>query len=120
MVSDKTNKIYTELYEYMKNEYPTLKGGQTYDEGKVKLPFMHFFQLDAPTKLTDLSNNEVGVNLAYQIDVYNNQGVNQVREMSNKIRSYMISQGFRCKNFMPIINGSNVSRFVARYERLDV
>ncbi len=120
MVSDKNNEIYTELYEYMKDLYPTLKGGSTYEEGKTKLPFMFFFQLDAPTQLTDLSNNEVGVNLAFQIDIYTNQGTNKAREMANEVRKHMISKGFKCRNFMPIINGSNVSRFVSRYVRLDV
>ena len=120
MVSDKHTKIYTELFNYMKSLYPSLKGGTTYDEGSVKLPYMYFFQLDGSTRLTDLSNNEVGINLAFQIEVYTDQGTSQARKMANDIRAHMIQEGFRCRNFMPIINGSKVSRFVARYERLDV
>ena len=120
MVKDKTNQIYTELYNYMKSLYPSLKGGTTYNENEVKLPFMYFYLLDAPTKLTDLSNNEVGINLAFQIEVYTDKGSSQARKMANEIRQYMISQGFRCRNFMPIPSPSNVSRFVGRYERLDV
>ena len=120
MVSDKNNQIYTELYEYMKDLYPTLKGGSTYEEGKTKLPFMFFFQLDAPTKLKDLSNNEVGINLAFQIEIYSDNGMNDARKIANSVREYMIADGFRCKAFNPDQSSSNVSRFVTRFQRLDV
>ena len=120
MVSDKNNQIFTDLYEYMKCIYPKLKAGTVYRENQVKLPFMYFYQLDSPTKLTTLSNTEDGINLAFQIEVYTDLGTNEARKMATEIRSWMIEQGFRCRNFMPIISTSNVSRFVARYERLDV
>lgn len=120
MVTDKTNQIYTELYQYMKSLYPKLKGGTTYDDSEVKLPYLYFYQLDAPTRLSDLSNNEVGVNLAFQVEIYTDLGSNQARKMAGEARAFMISNGFKCRNYMPIQASSNVSRFVARYERLDV
>ena len=119
MVEDKSNKIYTELLEYMRSIYPSLNGGTTFSE-KSKLPFMHFVLLDAPTKLTTLSNTEDGVNLAIQIDIYSDGGMNLAKKMSYEVRNYMMENGFRCRTFMPIVQPSNVSRFVARYERLDV
>lgn len=96
-----------------------MNGGQTYSE-KSHLPYMHFVLLDAPTKLTTLSNTEDGVNLAFQIDIYTDTGMNMARKISTAIRTYMIEEGFRCRTFMPIIQPTNVSRFVSRYERLDV
>lgn len=120
MVKDKTNKIYTELVQYMKTIYPKLKSGMSYNENEAKFPYIYFFQIDAPTRGTTLSNTEDVVNLVYQIEVYTDMGNNEARKIANEIREHMISEGFRCKNFMPIINGSKVSRFVARYERLDV
>ena len=120
MVKDETNKIYTELMEYMKSIYPNIKGGQKYNENNVKLPYVYFFMLDMPTRLSDLSNNEVGVNQTYQIEVYTTEEMNQAKKMATDIRNYMISLGFRCQNFMPIQTPSNVSRFVGRYERLNV
>lgn len=119
MVEDKNNKIFTELTEHIKSLYPKLNTGSNYNE-KVKLPFMHFYQFDGTTALVDLSNNEVGVNLAFQIDVYNDTGMNLARKISDDIRLYMIQNGFRCRTFMPMYSSSNVSRFVARYARLDV
>lgn len=119
MVEDKTNKIYTELLNHMKDLYPNLNGGQTFSE-KSKLPYMHFVFLDAPTRLTTLSNTEDGVNLAFQIDIYSDSGMNMARKMSTSIRDYMVSEGFRCRTFRPIVQPTNISRFVGRYERLDV
>ena len=120
MVTDKQNKIYTELMDYMKDIYPQIKGGTTYDENKVKLPYLYFFQIDGSTKLMDLSNNEVGVNLAFQIEVYSTDGKDKTRKMANSVRAFMIENGFRCKPFMPYQSSSNVSRFIMRFERLDV
>lgn len=117
MVQDKVNKIYTDLYNHMKSLYPKLGGGTEYNE-KVKLPFMHFFLIDNPTVLTTLSNTEDGTNLSFQIDVYTKD--DNEREMANDIRSYMISEGFTCRQFMPFQQSSDVSRFVTRFRRLDV
>ena len=120
MVKDKHNQIYTELYDYMKSLYPSLKGGTTFNENDPQLPFLYFFQIDGSTKLTTLSNTEDGINLAYQIEVYTKDGKNNARKMANDIRTFMIQEGFRCRTFMPIEGSSNVSRFVTRFERLDV
>lgn len=119
MVEDKHNKIYTELLTYMRNIYPNFYGGSTYDE-KCKLPYMYFSQIDGATGITTLSNTEDGINLAFQIEIYTDNGINMARKMSNDIRSFMIENGFRCRNFMPLQSLTNVSRFVGRYERLDV
>lgn len=120
MVEDKNNKIYTELYDYMKSLYPSLKGGTSLEDTPTKLPYLYFFQLDAPTRLTTLSNTEDGINLAFQIEIYTKGGKNEARKMANDVRAFMIEEGFRCRNFLPIQDTSNVSRFVGRYERLDV
>ena len=119
MVSDKHNQIYTELFNYMKSIYPALHGGTNYRDGESKLPYLYFFQLDAPTRLTTLSNTEDGISLGFQIEIYSDKE-NTSRIMSNSVREYMIEQGFRCRGFRPIQSASNVSRFVGRYERLDV
>ena len=120
MVKDNTNKIYTELMEYVKDIYPKIYSGQTYDENKPKLPYIYFYQIDAPTALDDLSNNEVGVKFAYQIEVYTDNGINKAKEIATVVRTYMISIGFKCRNFMPIQTLTNVKRFVGRYEKLEV
>jgi hypothetical protein len=120
MVKDKTNQVYTELIQYLKSLYPKLNGGTEYPSSEPKLPYLYFFQLDAPTKLDDLSNNEVGVKPIYQVEVYTDTGMNSARKIANDARTFMIENGFRCKNFMPIQVPSNVSRFVGRYERLEV
>lgn len=120
MVEDKTNKLYTELMEYMRGIYPNVKGGTTYSEGKTKLPYVYFFILDNPTRSITLSNDEAVTNLVYQIEVYTESGGNQTRKMATDIRSFMIANGFNCRTFMRIQSSSNISRFVARYERLDV
>lgn len=120
MVKDKTNEIYTGLIEYLREIYPKLKCGQTYNENEVNFPFVYFFLLDEPTKLTTLSRTEDGVNLVYQIEVYTKDGGNNARKIAHDVRTYMVSQGFLVRNFMPIPSPSNVSRFVGRYERLTV
>ena len=120
MVKDKTNKVYTELIQYLKSIYPKIEGGTTYSETDVHFPYVYFFQLDSPTVLTTLSNTEDGVRNVYQVEVYTDTGTNSARKIASDIRSHMISEGFRCMNFMPIVTPSNVSRFVARYGRLDV
>lgn len=106
--------------EYLRSIYPKIYSGQNYDENQPKFPYVHFFLGDMPTALDDLSNNEVGVKPMYQIDIYTNAGQNQARKIAMDVRTFMISNGFKCRNFMPIINGSNVSRFVSRYVRLEV
>lgn len=106
--------------EYLKDTYPKISGGQNYNENKVKLPYVYFFLGDMPTALDDLSNNEVGVKPMYQIEVYTDQGMNQARKIATDVRTFMIQNGFKCRNFMPIQSTSNVSRFVGRYVRLDV
>ena len=120
MVKDRTNQVYTELIQYLKDYYPKIYGGTTYPEDLPKLPYVYFFQLDAPTTLTTLSNTEDGVTTSYQVEVYTDTGMNSARKIANDIRTFMITNGFRCTNFMPITRPSNVSRFVARYRRLDV
>lgn len=120
MVKDNTNKIFTELMDYMKDLYPKMYGGQVYNETKVKLPFIYFYQFDAQTALDDLSNNEVGVKFAYQIEVYTDEGSNKAREIASAVREYMISIGYKCRNFMPLQTTTNVKRFVGRYEKLEV
>ena len=120
MVSDKHNKIYDGLVEYLLGIYPKLYSGTEYDENKPKFPYMYFFQVDAPTRLTTLSNTEDGVNLVFQIEVYSNKGEYEARKIANDIRAYMIQDGFHCRTFMPIKTGSSVSRFVTRFDRLDV
>ena len=120
MVSDKTNKIYTELIEYIKSIYPDIKSGTTYNENKVEFPYIYFFLVDMPTKLTTLSNTEDGVGLVYQIEVYTDKGADKARKIAYEVRTHMISEGFTCKNFMPVPSATNVSRFVTRFERLDV
>lgn len=118
MVKDKNNKIFDNLITYMRTIYPSLKGGE-YQENP-KLPYMYFTQIDGSTRDTTLSNTEESINLAFQIEIYTDMGMNYARKMANDVREYMIKDGFRCKNFMPMNTFSNVSRFVARYERLDV
>ena len=120
MVSDKHNQIYTALYNYMKKIYPTINGSTVYNENISSFPYLYFFQIDGSTRLTTLSNTEDGINLAFQIDIYTNKGQNQARKMANDVRNHMIQNGFRCRTFMPVNETSNVSRFVGRYERLDV
>lgn len=120
MVSDKTNRIFTELLEYLREIYPKVYGGQSYNETNVKLPYVYFFMGDMPTTLVDLSNNEVGVSPMYQIEVYTDKGLNEARKMSMDVRSFMTSNGFRCRTFTPSQLPTNVSRFIGRYERLDV
>jgi len=119
MVTDKNNKIYTELMEFLKSEYPKIDGG-TKSEAPPTLPYVYFFQLDARTRLTTLSNTEDGVTLAFQIEIYSDKGMNDARKIANSVREYMIADGFRCRRFSPDQNSSNVSRFVTRFQRLDV
>lgn len=119
MVKDKSNKIYTELLNHMKEKYPALNGGTAFSE-KVKLPYLHFIYVDSSTKETTLSNTEDAVNLAFQVDIYTDAGMNMAKKMAYDVREYMISEGFRVRNFLPIVQPTNVSRFVGRYERLDV
>ena len=116
MVTDKNNKIYTELMEFLKSEYPKIDGG-TKSEAPPVLPYVYFFQLDARTRL---SNTEDGVTLAFQIEIYSDKGMNDARKIANSVREYMIADGFRCRRFSPDQNSSNVSRFVTRFQRLDV
>ena len=120
MVQDKNNKIYTELLQSMKVIYPALNGGTVLPDEPPKFPYMYFKQIDGATRLTTLSNTEDGINLAFQIEVYTDKGMNLARKISNSIREYMVSEGFRVRVFNPLQTGSNVSRFVGRYERLDV
>lgn len=119
MVTDKNNKIYTELMEFLKSEYPKIDGG-TKSEAPPTLPYVYFFQLDGRTRLTTLSNTEDGVTLAFQIEIYSDKGMNDARKIANSVRGYMIADGFRCRRFSPDQNSSNVSRFVTRFQRLDV
>lgn len=120
MVKDKTNQIYTELVEAIRDSYPSLKSGMTYPETTPKFPYLYFFQIDAPTALRTLSNTEDGVNLAFQIEIYSDKGMNDARKIANEVRAYMIGEGFECKTFMPSQQPSNVSRFLTRFRRLDV
>ena len=119
MVEDKSNKIYTELLNHMKDIYPNLNGGTTFSE-KVKLPYLHFIFVDSSTKATTLSNTEDAVNLAFQVDIYTDAGMNMAKKMAYEVRKYMVGEGFHVRNFLPIVQPTNVSRFVGRYERLDV
>jgi len=119
VVSDKTNKIYTGLVEFLKEYHPKVKCGTSYSE-TVKLPYVYFFLLDEPTRLTTLSNTEDGVNLVYQIEVYTTDGSDKTRKIAHDIRSYMVGLGFKIRTFMPVQTPSNISRFVIRCERLDV
>ena len=119
MVSDKNNKIYTELITHMKSLYPTITSSTVLPDTAPKFPFLYFFQIDGSTRGTTLSNTEDVINLAFQIEIYSDKGINLARKISNDVREYMISEGFRCRTFNPIQN-SSVSRFVGRYERLDV
>lgn len=105
---------------YMKDIYPQIKSGTAYDENKVKLPYLYFFQIDGSTKLMDLSNNEVGVDLAFQIELYSDKGMNEARKMAYDVRAYMEAEGFRCRRFIPSQQLSNVSRFITVFYRLDV
>lgn len=120
MVSDKHNQIYTDLLNHMKSIYPKLKGGTKYDGNEPKFPYLYFYQIDGTTRLTTLSNTEDGISLVFQIEIYTKGGDNEARKMANEVRAYMISQGFRCMNFIPMQGNSDVSRFVMRYGRLDV
>lgn len=120
MVKDNHNKVYSDLITYLKTVYPDIKGGTTYNESSVKLPFMYFFLIDAPTALTTLSQTEDGVDTSYQIEVYSDKGTDYTRKISNTIRSYMVENGFRCHRFRPIQRASAISRFVSVYSRLDV
>ena len=120
MVKDRTNQVYTELIQYLKSIYSPIFGGMTYSESEPELPFVYFFQMDAPTALTTLSNTEDGIRSAYQIEVYSDNGMNHARKISNDIRAYMIKNGFRCITFRPMQAPSTVNRFLSRYMRLDV
>lgn len=119
MVADKNNKIFTKLMDFLKGEYDRVYGGQK-SETAPKLPYVYFFQINGSTKLTTLSNTEDGVNLAFQIEVYSDKGMNDARKIANSIREYMIADGFRCNTFRPDSNSTDVSRFITRFERLDV
>lgn len=120
MVQDKVNKIYTELMEYMESLYPNIQSGRNYPDKVPQFPYVYFFQMDAPTVKTTLSNTEDVINLAFQIEVYSNKGENLARKISTDIREYMVNDGFFCRTFRPVQSASNISRFVMRYERLDV
>ena len=120
MVKDKTNEVYTELMQYLSQGYEIVNGGTTYPSTKVAFPYIYFYLLDAPTKLTTLSNTEEGIMTTYQIEVYSDKGMNSARKIAKEIRAYMIRNGFTCATFMPVQSATNVSRFVARYRRLDV
>lgn len=120
MVKDKTNQVYTELIQYLKGIYPQISSGTNYPEKYPSFPYLYFFQIDAPTALTTLSNTEDGIRSAYQIEVYTDTGMSKARKIANDVRLYMISNGFTCKTFMPANAPSNVSRFITRFNRLDV
>ena len=120
MVKDKTNQIYTELTQAIKDSFPKLSSGMTYPEKPPTFPYLYFFQIDAPTALRTLSNTEDGVHLAFQIELYSDKGMNDARKIANEVRTYMIGEGFECKAFMPSQVPSNVSRFITRFSRLDV
>ena len=120
MVKDNTNQVYTELIQYLKGIYPQISGGTNYPEKLPSFPYLYFFQIDAPTALTTLSNTEEGIRSAYQIEIYTDTGMNKARKIANDVRLYMISNGFTCRTFMPVNAPSNVSRFVTRFNRLDV
>lgn len=119
MVQDKNNKIYTELIEYLRDDYPSIHGGQKSDS-PTRLPYIYFFQIDGDTRLTTLSNTEDGINLAFQIEVYSDNGREDARKIANSVREFMIADGFKCRAFRPDQSSSNVSRFITRFERLDV
>ena len=120
MVKDKTNQIYTELTQAMRDIYPSLKSGMVYPETEPKCPYLYFFQIDAPTALTTLSNTEDGIDPSYQIELYSDKGMNDARKMANEVRAYMTGEGFKCKRFTPSQTPSNVSRFITIFKRLDV
>lgn len=119
MVKDNHNKVYSDLLTYLKTVYPEIEGGTEFTDTPSKLPYLYFFEVDASTRLTTLSQTEDGVDTSYQIEVYT-KGSNKGRQISNKIREYMVKNGFICRRFRPIQRASDISRFVAIYSRLDV
>ena len=119
MVKDKHNQVYNDLITYLRTIYPDLSGGTEYADNPTKFPYVYFFQVDGSTRLTTLSQTEDGVETSYQIEVYA-KGSNKSRQISNVIREYMVENGFFCRRFRPAQGASNVSRFLAIYERLDV
>lgn len=120
MVKDSHNRVYTELMTYLKEKYPGIEGGTVYSETAPTFPYVFFFLVDAPTALTTLSQTEDGIASSYQIEVYSNKGMNTSRKISYSIREFMVDKGFLCRRFRPIERGSDISRFVAIYYRLDV
>jgi len=120
MVKDNHNKVYTELMTYLKTVYPTITGSTTYSDEEPHFPYVYFFEVDAPTRLTTLSQTEDGIETSYQIEVYSNKGTNDARKISNTVRHFMTDNGFNCERFRPIQRASAISRFVMIYSRLDV
>lgn len=120
MVKDNHNKVYTELMTYLKGLYPDIVGSTVYSETAPKFPYVFFFQVDAPTALTTLSQTEDGVSVSYQVEVYSDKGSNTARKISNSVRLFMTDQGFVCRRFRPIERNSAISQFVSIYNRLDV
>ena len=120
MVEDRTNQVFTDLLQYLESYYSNISGGTAYPDKAPSFPYLYFFQLDASTALTTLSNTEDGVDTAYQIEVYSDKSMNHARKIANTVREYMIGEGYRCINFMPSQAPTSVKRFVMRYGRLDV
>ena len=121
MVTDKVNQIYTDLMEYLESIYPNIKGSQKYADKAPSYPYVYMYQIDGSTQEVTLSNTEEAVNLAFQIEVYSNKGDTITRKISTDIKNYMMTvEGFKCRTFLPAQNNGNISRFVSRYDRLDV
>ena len=117
MVSDSNNRVYTELYEYLKTIGP-IEAGQDITKKPAKFPYMYFFQIDSHTTGRTLSRTEDVIQVAYQIEIFSARNMDEARKISEIVRAWMIEQGFECITFRPM-QGYSPNRFVSRYRRLE-
>lgn len=122
MVKDRTNTYYTGLLQTLKESYSGIKASQVYKATPPSFPYMYFKQIGGSTALTTLSATEDGVTLALEVKFYSNVSANDVRNMANLAREYMVETlGFTVDYFSPVENVSDsaIYQFLARFSKLE-
>jgi len=121
MVKDRNNAYYTTLLKTLQSSYSGLKGGTVYSSTPPSFPYMYYKQLNAPTAATTLSGTEDAVTLSAEIKLYSKKSINDVRNIANLARAYLVGEFFRIDEFSPIenVSDSSVYQFVIRCSKLE-
>ena len=112
------NKIYRAWRAYLLEHSDAEHFGVTNDKSVAQFPYSNLMMVGRPTNMTDFQNQEVTVDLTYQVDNYtDSEDVSILYNLDDACWAFFQELGFKRTgdSLLSDVSNSNVKRITSRF-----